>query len=216
MKIAMMDEEPSEPNGLRLAKWLINCSLNGVGPLSSSKDLAQEYLIDKSYASNSDRISSLIHWETSKNFTSGFITGLGGLITLPAGVPAAIGASWMIQARMVGAIAEICDHSTDEDRVRTLMLLALCGDAVKEVLKQAGIKVGRKLTEKVIQQISGKVLIEINKKVGFRLLTKVGEKGVVNLVKIVPVAGGLVGGAFDAYTCRLVGKVARELFESKG
>ena len=85
-------------------------------------------------------------------------------------------------------------------------------DSMKEILKQAGINVGRKLTQKVIQQIPGKVFIEINKKIGFRLMTKAGEKGIVNAMKVVPIVGGVVGGVFDAYTCRLTGSAAKKIF----
>ena len=94
-------------------------------------------------------------------------------------------------------------------------MLSLLGDAAKEPFRQAGIKIGKKLTEKAVSKVPGKVLIEINKKVGFRLLTKAGEKGVVNLVKVVPVAGGVVGGIFDGVVCRKVGYTAKEIFQIK-
>ncbi len=203
----------NESKALQLVNWIVDSAIDGVPPLSSASSLAQEYLIDRSYTDNDDRVASLINWETSKNFTTGFVTGLGGLLTLPVAVPAALGASWIIQARMAGAIAIIDGHDLKEDRVRTLVLLSIVGDSVKEVLKQAGVKIGNKLTEKVIMQIPGKVLIEINKKIGFRLLTKAGEKGVINLIKAVPLVGGLVTGGFDAAACRTVGKVAHNLFK---
>jgi len=202
----------NESKALELVKWITTKAIQGVRPLTSAEDLAQEYLIDQSYSSNAARADSLINWETMKNFTSGFITGLGGLLTLPVAVPAALGASWILQARMAGAIARICGHDLSEDRVRTLVLLSLAGDSGKEVVKRAGITVANKLTQKAFEKIPGKVLIEINKRVGFRLLTKAGEKGVVNLIKIIPVAGGLVGGAFDAVTCRAVGYAAKAMF----
>ena len=203
----------NESKALQLVNWIVDSAIDGVPPLSSASNLAQEYLIDRSYTDNDDRVASLINWETSKNFTTGFVTGLGGLLTLPVAVPAALGASWIIQARMAGAIAIIDGHDLKEDRVRTLVLLSIVGDSVKEVLKQAGVKIGNKLTEKVVMQIPGKVLIEINKKIGFRLLTKAGEKGVINLIKAVPLVGGLVTGGFDAAACRTVGKVAHNLFK---
>ena len=203
----------NESKALQLVNWIVDSAIDGVPPLSSASNLAQEYLIDRSYTDNDDRVASLINWETSKNFTTGFVTGLGGLLTLPVAVPAALGASWIIQARMAGAIAIIDGHDLKEDRVRTLVLLSIVGDSVKEVLKQAGVKIGNKLTEKVIMQIPGKVLIEINKKIGFRLLTKAGEKGAINLIKAVPLVGGLVTGGFDAAACRTVGKVAHNLFK---
>lgn len=198
---------------LQLVNWIVDSAIEGVPPLSSAYDLAQEYLIDTSYPDNHERVASLINWETSKNFTTGFVTGLGGLLTLPVAVPTALGASWVIQARMSGAIAVIHGHDLKQDRIRTLVLLSIVGDSVKEVLKEAGVKIGRKLTERAVMAVPGKLLIEINKKVGFRLITKAGEKGVINLIKAVPIAGGCVSGAFDAYTCRIVGKVAHDLFQ---
>jgi hypothetical protein len=195
-----------------LVKWITNNAIKGVPPLSSCKNLAQEYLIDSSYESNDKRINSLIRWEVSKNFTSGFITGLGGLLTMPISIPSALGASWIIQARMAGAIAEICGHSTDEDRVQTFVLISLLGDACKEVIKKAGIQVAERLTLNLIKQVPGRVLIEINKKVGMRLITKAGEKGVINLTKMIPGVGGVVGGCFDAYSCNVVGDTAKGIF----
>lgn len=56
------------------------------------------------------------------------------------------------------------------------------------------------------------MLKRINQAVGFRLLTKAGEKGIINLTKLVPVVGGVVGGTFDAVTCRITAKAAREAF----
>ncbi|WP_156472621.1 hypothetical protein [Ferrovum myxofaciens] len=91
-------------------------------------------------------------------------------------------------------------------------MLSLLGDAGKEVIKSAGIKFVQKITEKTISKISGKALTEINKKIGFRLITKAGEKGIVNLTKFVPVVGGMVGGTFDAVACRMVGRTAKNLF----
>ena len=196
----------------KLVRYILDKGIAGVPPLSSAESLAQEYLIDKSYESHDRRVKSLIRWETSKNFTVGFITGLGGLVTLPVSIPSALGASWIIQARMAGAIAHIYGHQLTDDRVRTFVLLSLAGDSAKEALKGAGVKLGQKLTERAVAQIPGRALIEINKYIGFRLLTKAGERGIVNISKAVPVVGGLIGGSFDAVACRVVGRTAERLF----
>lgn len=207
-----MTTNDDDSKALSLVKWIIDKSVEGIPPLSGCEDLAREYLIDQGYVDNDDRVNSLIIWERSKNFTSVFLTGLGSVITLPVAAPAALGASWFLQARMSGAIACIYGHNIKEDRVRTLVLLSLLGDRAKEPLKQTGIKLGQKLTEKAIQKIPGEVLIEINKKVGFRLITKAGEKGIINLTKMIPFAGGVVGGTVDACACRVVGRIAKGIF----
>lgn len=207
--------EAEESKALQIANWLTEKAVGGVGPLSSAEDLALEYLNDSNYEDNDKRVDSLINWETSKNFSTGFITGLGGFATLPVAIPASLGASWVLQARMAAAIARIYGHDLNEDRVKTLILCVIIGQDIKEVCKQAGIKIGTKLTYVAIRKLPGEVLKRINQAVGFRLLTKAGEKGIINLTKLVPVVGGVVGGTFDAVTCRITAKAAREAFRQK-
>ena len=144
---------PNESALVKAANWLTNVAINGIGPLSSSTDLAQEYLIDKSYADNDARVKSLIKWEAAKNFSTGFLTGLGGFVTLPVTIPAGMGAAWAVQARMVGAIAEIYGHSVHKSRVQTMILLCLIGSDATAILRQCGVKVGRKVSEKLIEKI---------------------------------------------------------------
>ena len=197
---------------MQVATWLTNTAVNGIGPLSSSAKLAEEYKIDSSYQDDDERVDSLINWEMAKNFATGFLTGLGGFVTLPVTLPAGIGAAWAVQARMVGAIASIYGHSVEEERVKTGILLCLVGGEAVDILKNVGVKVGEKVTGNLVKKIPGKVIIEINKKVGFRLLTKSGEKGLINLSKIVPLIGGPISGGFDAASCRIVGKTAKKMF----
>ena len=162
---------------LQVVQTIADSGIGGIGPLISAEELAQEYLNGSSYSSNDERVDALIRWETSKNFSSGFLTGLGGLITLPASVPAALGVSWAIQARMSAAIAVIYGHDVHEDRVRTFVLLTLLGDAGKEALRQAGITIGQRVTLALIKKIPGRVLIEINKKSWFPIIDQGRRKG---------------------------------------
>ena len=204
---------PSDSTLAKVADWLSNAAVKGIGPLSSSRELAQEYLIDASYPDNDARVKSLIKWEASKNFGTGFLTGLGGFVTLPIAVPAGMGAAWAVQARMVGAIAEIYGHSVKESRVQTMIFLCLIGSDATAVLRHCGVEVGRKVSLRLIEKIPGKILAKINKLVGFRLITKAGEKGVINLTKCVPVVGGVISGTVDAVSCRVVGKCALKMFK---
>jgi len=203
---------PGDASAGKLASYLVEKGLGGFGPLSSAENLAQEYLIDRGYVDNDERVEALINWETTKNFTTGFLTGLGGAVTLPIAIPSALGASWLIQARMAGAIARIYGHDLKSDRVRTMILLSLAGDVAKEAMKSIGIPLSRGLTQKAINQVPGRLLVEINKRIGMRLVTKAGERGLVNLSKAVPVVGGVVGGTMDVLVCRVVGRTAKKLF----
>lgn len=196
----------------KLVKYLLEKGLGGAGPLSSAENLATEYLIDQGYATDDERVDRLVKWEMGKNFTTGFITGLGGVITLSVGVPSALVASWLIQARMAGAIARIYGHDLSEDRVRTMILLSLAGDVAKDAMKDLGIDLGGRLPHQGMKLVPGRALVEINKRIGLKLLTRAGSRGVAQFPKVIPVVGGVVGGAFDAVVCRMVGRTAKALF----
>jgi hypothetical protein len=197
---------------LALVNWILEHAIAGVAPLTKPEDLAAEYASNGSYRTRAERITALIRWEAAKNFATGFTTGLGGILTLPVAVPAALGAAWILQARLAGAIAILHGHSLRSDRVRTLILLAIAGDSAKDVAKTAGIVVGKRLTANAIRTVPGRVLIQLNRLIGMRLLTKAGQTGAISLTKAIPIAGGLVGGGFDAATCVAVGRVADRLF----
>jgi hypothetical protein len=58
-----------------------------------------------------------------------------------------------------------------------------------EAVGKAGGVEGTKFATALIKQVPGRLVIIINKQLGFRLLTKYGEKGVINLIKLVPFVG---------------------------
>jgi hypothetical protein len=192
---------------------LMDLGIDGAAPgLTSSRALAQEYLNDSRYADDHRRVSALINWETSKAFGAGMVTGLGGLITMPVAVPSGVAIGWVLQARLAAAIAAIYGHNVEEDRVRTLAMLALIGDSGKEAAKRVGIDLSQRAGRAAIERVPSRVLIDINKRVGFRLLTRSGTTGVINLANAIPILGGVVGGSFDAAALRTVGAAARRSF----
>lgn len=204
--------DKEESFALGLFNDLVKFGVGGNKLLCSSKALASEFLNDQSYKDNDARVDSLTNWESGKSFGIGFLTGLGGLVTLPISVPSDVAGLWMIQARMAAAIAEIYGHDADEDRIQTFCGLTLLGESATEVLRVAGVAVAEKVTIKIVEKIPGRILMEINKKVGFRIITKAGEKGAVNLIKIVPFVGGVVSGTIDLLSTQSVGFAAKQAF----
>ncbi|VXC43020.1 EcsC family protein [Enterobacterales bacterium 8AC] len=190
--------------------WAYDKAVNGITGLDSAQDIAESYM--KRGGSQVDCVNALIRWQNTKAGTSGFVTGLGGVITLPVAIPANITSVMYIQIRMIAAIAHIGGYDLKDDNVRSFVYLCLCGNAAKDILKEAGIKIGMQLTRSAIRNVSGEVIKAINRAVGFRLLTKFGQKGGINLVKLVPLAGGIVGGAFDGISTNIIGNIARETF----
>ena len=157
-------------------------------------------------------VNSLIRWQMSKTATSGFLTGLGGLITLPVAVPADIASGIFVHMRMIAAIAHIGGYDVKDDKVKSLIYMCLVGESLKDMVKATGITIGNKLATGVIKKIPGTVLTKINQKVSFRLVTKFGEKGAINLVKVIPFAGGIVGASVNAVSTNTIGNFARKTF----
>ena len=178
--------------------------------LESAQDIGNHYAAGT--GSLEERARQLVRWQVTKAGTSGFLSGLGGVITMLVAIPANIVSVMYVQIRMIAAVAHLGGHDIRNDQVRTLCYTCMCGKAAGDVVKNTGISLGTKLTEQAIKKVAGKTLKNINKKVGFRLVTKFGEKGIINLGKMVPIAGGVVGGTFDAASTYVIGKIARTTF----
>jgi hypothetical protein len=86
--------------------------------------------------------------------------------------------------------------------------MSLLGSAAGEVARDFGIRAGTKLAAAQIAKVPGRVLARINQAVGTRLVTKAGSTGLVNLTKLVPVVGGIVGGGLNVLFTRQIGRVA--------
>ncbi|NMM65247.1 EcsC family protein [Clostridium sp. P21] len=198
---------------LQVLDWAYEKSLNGLPGTLSAEELADEYL-NKNGGNSIKACDSLINWQVGKCATSGFLSGLGGLITLPVSIPANISSVIYVQMRMIAAVAYIGRYDIKDDSVKSLVYMCLTGNAAVEIGKDIGVKIGTKLTQSAIQKISGETIKRINQAVGFRLLTKFGQKGIVNLGKAVPLIGGVIGGGVDLASTKTIGKISKKVFLS--
>lgn len=194
-------------------KQIIQLGIKGGPGLSSAKELGDKYLADPAYNSNMDRIDALIKWEGRKNFTSGFLTSLGGIITLPVSVPAALGVNWVLQTRMVAAMAHIGGFDIDDPPVRMSIAVCLLGKSGKEILNQNLEEIETFLKRKGLSSIPTRTLSIVNQTVASRLMQLAAQKGLTRLSKAIPLLGGMVGGALDYKSCKETADFAKELFQ---
>ncbi len=204
----------TESNVGRLLDWAYEKALNGIPGTDTAYELAESYLNKNINIEAS--INSLVNWQITKCATSGFIAGLGGAVTMPVSIPANLASVMYIQMRMIAAIAHMRGYNLKDDQVQTFVYACLTGQSVNEVVKRTGRKFGLKFSEAQIKKIPGEVLKKINQAVRFRLVTKFGEKGVVNLGKMVPVVGGVIGGSFDAMSTKTIAYAAKKTFKKGG
>lgn len=207
-----MPNKDAESNKmLKVLDWCYEKALNGVPGFDSAEDMANDYLIK--HDSVEKAIDSLIAHQNMKSMTSGFLTGLGGLITLPVMIPANIASVMYVQMRMIAAIAHMRGYDLKSDQVKTLVFAALTGNSAAQILRDVGIVIGKKMAESLIKnKLPAKVLIAINKKVGFRLVAKAGTKSPIILTKAVPLVGGVIGAAVDGISTTAVAKASKKVF----
>jgi hypothetical protein len=207
----VVDENALAALGERLVGQVVELGIRGGGPLSTAVESAEQHLI----AAGGDReeaIRRLVATHVRLAAASGFVTGLGGIVTLPVTVPAAMAGLYIIATRMTAGIAHLRGYDVDTDEVRSAILVSLLGSAGASVLRNVGVEIGQRSTAAALDKLPGRVLTELNKRVGYRLVAKAGEKGVVNLTKLVPLVGGPIGAAVDGVSCKTIAGYAMRTF----
>jgi hypothetical protein len=131
-----------------------------------------------------------------------FAWGLGGWWTI---VPN-LAHVWRIHGRLVLTVAHTYGYDLQdaERREEIALCIALSSGnaAVNKMLKEAGMIGARK----ALLTGTSKAMI---KALPNRLITIAGQKSLTNVGKVVPVAGGIVGGVVDFFSTRAVGKAAK-------
>lgn len=206
MKVPSLSNEQAN----QLISACYDKALNGIPGSKSCTDLANEYL-DK-YADVHLAAKRFIVAQITKCTTSGFVTSLGGAITLPVAIPANLASVLYVQMRMIATIAAMGGFDPRDDEVQTLIYACLTGVSIADICKTAGIKAANSSAKVLVGKIPGSLIKTINAKMGYRFMTKAGNTGVINLMKAVPAAGGFVGGGVDFVSTRAIAKRACEVF----
>lgn len=194
--------------------------LDGIPMVSVGvEEMAEEYL--QRYATKKKACKAMQKNQIIKCTTSGFLSSLGGVITMPVTLPANLTRVLYVQMRMIACTAYMAGFDLRSDVTQTFVYACLAGIAVNGLAKRMGMQLGVKMTNALIQKIPAKVLTGINQKVGFRLVTKFGTKGAVNLGKTIPVFGGVIGGGLDYAETKVIAARAyrwffRQDFSNKG
>jgi hypothetical protein len=122
------------------AKTVTKFVREGAGPL----DGAAAYAEDRLHKFDGDverAIRRIVNETTATTGATGFPTGLGGFVTLPAAIAANLAGSMLLNARMVGAVADLRGWSLDADSAQTAILLLAAGGSLNEALTTAGARV---------------------------------------------------------------------------
>ena len=197
-----------------VVRKILSLGVDGIGPMKGAERIAAEHL--GTHGDVEVAIGRIIKTHIRLVAGTGFVTGLGGFAVAAVTIPADITALYATAARCAGAIAVLRGYDVRSEEVRSVILLTLIGSAGAGVIADVGAEIGTKAAIAALKQLPGHALIAINKAVGFRLITAFGTHGAVNLVKFVPVAGGIVGAGVNVATIRTVARYAKKSFPVVG
>ncbi len=194
---------------------LLDVGVDGKGTFDSARQVADTAL---SRHHNPDKaIDDIVNEHTKLAAAGGFVTGLGGFITLPVALPANVIGFYILATRMVAAVAKVRGYDVESPNVRSAILLGLVGADAGDVLRKAGVATsGGRLTAFATQRLPGPVLMAVNKGVGFRMMTQVGRKSFTKLGRGIPFAGGVLGAGLDAFMIRRIADHVRKEFPATG
>mgnify|MGYP001157835770 CR=1 FL=1 len=127
--------EVTQEKMMQTLDWAYDKTLTGLPGQKDIHDLVNDYLskYDKETA-----IKKLINFQTTKSATSGFVTGFGGVLTMPVTIPANVSSVILFQMRMIAAIALIRGYDLNSDQVQTFVYATLAGTSLTNVMKQTG------------------------------------------------------------------------------
>jgi hypothetical protein len=202
--------DPSAGAGTRLIERLMDVGIDGKAPFDSARNVADAALAGHSGAEYS--IDALVRSHLRLAAAGGFVTSLGGFVTLPIALPANVFGFYVIATRLVAGIASIRGYDITRPEVRSAVLLALVGADADDLLKKAGYVSTGPLANLAVQRLPGPALMAVNKGIGFRLLTQVGKKSLTRFGKAVPLVGGVVGAGVDTFLLSRIAEHARREF----
>ena len=209
-------QAPREESGMfsgavtGLIESLLDVGIDGKGPFDSAQKVADVRRAEKPGAE--EAVDAVVRSHLRLAAAGGFVTGLGGFVTLPVALPANVVEFYVVATRMVAAIASLRGYDIKRPEIRSAVLLTLVGADADDLLKKAGVASTGRLAHLAAQRLPGPALMVVNKAVGFRLLSTAGKKTLSRFGKGVPVIGGVVGAGLDSYLLKKIADHARHEF----
>jgi hypothetical protein len=193
-----------------LVEQLLDLGIDGRGPFDSAQKVADVKRAERPDAENA--VDAVVQAHLKLAAAGGFVTGLGGFITLPVALPVNVVEFYVVATRTVAAIAVLRGYDIKQPEIRSAVLLTLVGADADDLLKKAGVMSTGRLSNLAAQRLPGPALMVVNKAVGFRLLSTAGKKTLTRFGKGVPVIGGVVGAGLDTYLLKRIADHARHEF----
>ena len=187
-------------------------AIRGVGPLDSAA-MAAEKQLDEQKGDVDKGIREVIENNVRMSGVQGFLTNIGGLVTMAVMVPANVSGLALLQCRMIAGIAHLRGYDLADKRTRNAIMACMLGEERMLALIKKKKLPGTPMALATAPVYDPHLSTVLANEVASELITKVaGIRLAVTVGRRVPVVGGLVGMSADAYATWRVGRyVDREL-----
>ncbi len=188
--------------------------LNGALKYSSADEVARR-ASKKSRGNEQKAIRRVVRQHRRGVTAAGFLTGLGGLFTLPFLLPANVFEFYVQATRMVGAIATIRGYDLDDDEVRSRVLAALVGEESEDVLAGIGLgPIAGTATREIVKRLPSSPSSTVARAIGGRVLRRFGLQSVRLFGRAIPGLGGIIGAWSDRGMLKKIARTAQKSFPS--
>ncbi|HMG28603.1 MAG TPA: EcsC family protein [Jiangellaceae bacterium] len=144
----------------------------------------------------------------------GFVTNLGGVVTLAISIPTNLVGLAILHVRMVAAIAHLRGYEISAPQVRAAALMTLLGeDGVRDAIKDRDLDSHPHDFAVGAGDIDPATLDKITAQVTQALVTRIGGKNAtLTITRRVPIIGGAISAGVDALATHSVGRYADKEF----
>jgi hypothetical protein len=154
----------------------------------------ETFLSDSSWWDNKDKMANhAIYESTLWSVGNGIWNGLLGI----AGIPTDIAITLYSQVKLSSTLFTIYRIDTTSPSTHLLVLAAAAVVTVSELANHLGTLTAKQAIQKALLSIPRKTFTEINKVLGIKLISKTGEKTLLNIAKIIPGIGCVIGGTVN-------------------
>lgn len=201
----------------RMIDTVRDIGLDGKLTYSSAAEVARKAQRGRARTRPEKAVRRIIRSHRRSVTAAGFLTGLGGVITLPVLLPTNI-MEFSIQAtRMVGAIAAVRGHDLEDEEVRVRVLATLLGEESGDVLRSLGLgPVAGAAVRGVAGRLPDSPHSAIVQAVGGRVIRRFGLRSARLFGKAIPGLGGVLGAISDRRQLNRIAAAARTGFPPVG
>ncbi|MBA2444901.1 MAG: EcsC family protein [Nocardioidaceae bacterium] len=183
-------------------------AVDGAGPMRGAAEAADKRL-EEHNGNVTEAIDALIDAHVRMATAQGFVTNLGGLLTVAVMIPANISGLALLQCHMVAGIAHLQGYDVTDPRVRNAVLACILGeDTVRGLVKNKklpstpmAIATAPSYDFELDRRIASEVAAELIGRVA-------GKRTVTFIARRAPIIGGGVGAVTDGFRTYQVGKFA--------